>query len=650
MTSLLGQSGTSHTSTITALAFSPDGKTVVSAARDGTIRFWDVETRKQIRVIPFESTERRIKFLPCSAFVYPADLVFFQTGSVALTGLTYGISTWSEAEGVKHAPNDPDVINIFLCRSGYYFVDRGNHSIFFNRMGYDRSTERYLGNYTRLNGTASNDDGSMVALWTRQYLILIDTESRRRVWDIEFPYAGCGSFILFSSDGSRLTLGPWGDRIFMIDVATGRWIESSTYFSPSRPDELAGFGKSDHVLITAGTSEQVRIWNTDTLELIAILDDGIVNEFHSQTGWVVEKKKAHHGWISALAVSPDQSLFATGGYDHLIKLWDIDTQRVIGELGQRRNQVSALVFADEVHVVAGYEDGTIRLWSVSKPSVVASCKAHSFSIASLYLQSNRLISFDASGIVRLWRYPDLELEAELSIQENFLISSMGAASESPLVVIAGRNPEQPLHGGDLILWDSQLKQEISRWDGTCLIDRSEEKKYPFAGRIAISRDGSLVATANGDDVWIWDAATAQLKGHHQTRSARYHDRCVSKLTFSSDGEQLAVGTWGYHIHLLCSRTAQIREVLVDLEATSALCFSPDNQRLIASTHYDQRIIAHTAGMEHLRHPLLGHTGPVQCIDFCPDGSMFASGGSDGVIVIWKNDTIFQSFSLNDASG
>src|SRR5438552_15858624 len=38
-------------STICGLAFSPDGSMLVSSATDGTVRFWDIDTGKQVSIV-----------------------------------------------------------------------------------------------------------------------------------------------------------------------------------------------------------------------------------------------------------------------------------------------------------------------------------------------------------------------------------------------------------------------------------------------------------------------------------------------------------------------------------------------------------------------------------------------------------------------
>ena len=53
-----------HQTTVTAVAFSPDGKTIVSGAQDRTIRLYNVETRREVAVFQVSSVVTSLGFFP----------------------------------------------------------------------------------------------------------------------------------------------------------------------------------------------------------------------------------------------------------------------------------------------------------------------------------------------------------------------------------------------------------------------------------------------------------------------------------------------------------------------------------------------------------------------------------------------------------
>ena len=68
-----------------------------------------------------------------------------------------------------------------------------------------------------------------------------------------------------------------------------------------------------------------------------------------------------------LMVSHDQKMFATGGSEQIVKLWDVATGNLIGEGNGHSGCIKSLAFSwDDKQLVSGGEDGNILLWNIFK--------------------------------------------------------------------------------------------------------------------------------------------------------------------------------------------------------------------------------------------------------------------------------------------
>ena len=77
-----------HDGVVTNLAFAPDGQTLASAGRDGTVRLWDVQTRRQKR-LPLLTRAYWVRFSPDGRTLCTAQDGFVTFWSV-LTGQETG--------------------------------------------------------------------------------------------------------------------------------------------------------------------------------------------------------------------------------------------------------------------------------------------------------------------------------------------------------------------------------------------------------------------------------------------------------------------------------------------------------------------------------------------------------------------------------
>jgi cytochrome c len=185
----------------------------------------------------------------------------------------------------------------------------------------------------------------------------------------------------------------------------------------------------------------------------------------------------------------------------------------------------------------------------------------------------------------------------------------------------GRRAASVSDDGTLAIWNLAAATLAARWAG----HRGK------VAAVAVSSDGMTIASGGWDrEVRLWNAATGA------SRRLAGHEANVNAVAFSPDGVALASGD--YDGRILLWRVADgslVAAIDGNGFAINALAFAPDGRLLSAAADKTVRIWDAARRRELLRYE--GHDSPVVSLAVSRDGTLVASGGTEGAIELWRPD-------------
>ncbi|VTR92442.1 serine threonine protein kinase : Serine/threonine protein kinase OS=Planctomyces maris DSM 8797 GN=PM8797T_27372 PE=4 SV=1: Pkinase: WD40: WD40: WD40: WD40: WD40 [Gemmata massiliana] len=286
--------------------------------------------------------------------------------------------------------------------------------------------------------------------------------------------------------------------------------------------------------------------------------------------------KGHTAGVRALAFSPDGTLLASGGADHLIYLWDTVSWAHRGPLKGHPGEVSALAFAPGggrlASVTSGEDDFRVRIWNVATA-------------------------------VR---------EAELGKRAT---SGMWDVAYSP-------NGRTLICGG----WDKKLYLvDAATGDERVLVGEAAPE---FVRGLSISPDGRWVAAGGSGETKVWDVTT----GVPVATAAKLPDGMCP--TFLPDSGFVGWNHGEGRVYL-CAPSGQERKHWRSPKGhIDGLTVSADGRFVAAIGENGLARVFSAADLTEVA-TLDGHQGTVWAAAFAPDGTKLATGGEvDQTIYIW----------------
>lgn len=113
--------------------------------------------------------------------------------------------------------------------------------------------------------------------------------------------------------------------------------------------------------------------------------DGNLRLWDIETGKLLSEVVAHSLAVTSISLSRNGNMVLTSGRDNLHNLFDMRSLEVCGTLRANGNRVASnwsrsCISADDNYVAAGSVDGSVSIWSVLKADIVSTLREHNGSV------------------------------------------------------------------------------------------------------------------------------------------------------------------------------------------------------------------------------------------------------------------------------
>ncbi|BAY20663.1 WD-repeat protein [Calothrix sp. NIES-2100] len=248
-------------------------------------------------------------------------------------------------------------------------------------------------------------------------------------------FTGQAWAVNFSPDGQILASGSQNGTLNLWNVSTGELIRTLKHSEPVIDVVFSPDGQTLASGLDQGAN--IRLWNWRTGNIITIPDDsnastrGFDNfkslpiafspdgqNFVARSGsgqasqlWNISTGKVLRSFdakslINDVAISPDGKILATGIRDNAVKLWNVDTSKLIYTLTGHAGEVRSVAFSPDGKTLAsGSQDGTIKLWNISTGKLIGTFTAQTEKVWSVAFNPDgkTLASASQDGIIKIWQ-------------------------------------------------------------------------------------------------------------------------------------------------------------------------------------------------------------------------------------------------------
>lgn len=523
-----------HTRAVTAVTFSPaNQKLAVSAGIDGTLKFWDLEQKRLIRTIQGEKNAR----FNAVAFSPDGKYVLSQTEKAALalwdaeTGQSKQSLSWQTPYGSVHfRPIGADGSVGFSPDGRLIFAAGGEGLGLWDAHSYE--LVRTLADPLDLIIQAAiSPDGQKIAAVAVEQVKLWDvrTGALLRTWRVDSNLRS----IAFSSDGKSLitssTTGSVSADIW--DADTGAHLRSlgsnptTGIVAASPRDGAIACGDANRtkiylrdgrILNLEGHADWIKAiaFASDGSQLLSGSNDGSLKLWNATTGELISSQESFSAPVRSVVFSPDGKLLASASKDGWVRIWSPSSGSLMRAIPAHKREITSLTFSQDSKLIATSSYDGLAVLEASTGTAVRSFSQNGNTYAVIAPDATFLASGSKDGDVTIWDLTTTHSRS-FAIGTASAIRAMAISPNSRFLAAASEQR--------VVIWDLKSGKTVGPLDHTDTVLA-----------IVFNSDGGVLVSAGGDSgIKLWNARSGTL-----SRDFGKGSTYVQSLALSSDNQWL----------------------------------------------------------------------------------------------------------------